>query len=213
MTPNAETTSHPSFGTIAITRCQGTGTSLFLSPYKHNNFIALEVHHADKIRDYSSDRAHSTEHVLTLLMSEAQFASLITGVNMGGSAACTIEKIAGENIEECPEDFSRDTFSREILADLESLAEDVDAVASESDGKVSKTIQKKIAGIATMIRNRLPFLQEQAEKAIDNAVISAKADIDAHVHSVITRTGLAALKGEKTGLPELPFGAKKEESK
>lgn len=82
--------SHPAYGMILAARVQG-GARLAGSDFKHQSYIAIEVRHAHLSRSLSNDRWHGDKHIIRLSLSEAQWATFVSSMNVGFGVPCTLK--------------------------------------------------------------------------------------------------------------------------
>ena len=81
---------HPSFGCIQVSRCSGT-VKLFGSPIpRHDHFIALRIHTARRDVWDAGESVSAKGGIIEVALSEAQWASLLSSLNIGQGTPCTI---------------------------------------------------------------------------------------------------------------------------
>jgi hypothetical protein len=199
---------HPSFGLLAISRVQSTGRRLFESPFKHQHFITLSIKRASRQRTELHDNMlMDGEEIVEVSMSEVQFASAITGLNVGMGTPCTISRLNGKLVEEPKRDQTKQTFEREgreHYAELLGMAEELERLAGLKAGDVKAPERERMKFLALKIQQGLSssreFFVKQFHEKMDKVTAAAKAEIQAHVANVVQRAGLKALS-EK----DLPF--------
>ena len=83
---------HPAFGMIGIFRTSGQ-RHLFGSPLeRHNGYVTLRVRHAERFSSgHGSDSFFGRSQIINVVLSEAQFAQLITNWNQGEGVPCTLD--------------------------------------------------------------------------------------------------------------------------
>ena len=186
----------PYMGTVQISRVSGH-VALFDSEAKHQHFIALRINHADRRRSLSQDWIHSKGQVVEVYMTEAQFAAMITSLNMGAGTPCTLNWIKGEGSIQGPvtPDDRIDMFHDEMLERLERAVEKIKAL-KEAPG-ISKKNQAALDGILTEITSNTGFVADQFGEHMEHCITKAKAEVEAYLSAYIQRAGLTAL-----GAPE-----------
>ena len=98
-----ERAKHPSYGQLSITRVNSSHhQTLYGSPIKHDSFISMRLHESEVYRENGVERHHAGTCLVEVNMSEAQFAQLITTLNIGGGTPVTISRIDGKNIDRPP---------------------------------------------------------------------------------------------------------------
>jgi hypothetical protein len=81
---------HPAFGMIGAARVQSMGTWLFGSPIKHRGFIILRIQEAEEHHRLNSDWHYANKLTTEVWLSEAQWASFVSTLNIGSGVPCTI---------------------------------------------------------------------------------------------------------------------------
>ena len=192
---------HPSFGIVRISRVSaGKGVSLFDSPFKHHHFVTLTVCEASKYRALNADHPHAGRELVSVSMSEVQFANMITSLNVGSGSSCTIEHVQGKDRPQCPVDATRETYAKEIretVADLLERAEIVTKHAHDPKLKAEgrKEMRENAYHLAMELRSSAEFLIEQFEEKMNKSAGAAKAEIEAYWNHKVTSLGLQKLKG------------------
>lgn len=202
-----KTFAHESYGIVGLSRMlHGMGkTRLFGSAIDtHHSTIVLKVQTAERRHYLAMDWFHARKTVVEVELSSAQFAELLTTMNMGDGVPCTIRYIGGKQMEPPPAElieaeevqsgFDRDceTLGRK----LRTLATDVTAIVGGSRwGKAEKdTVTQSIDSIIQMVSSNLPFVAASFQEATGKMVTAAKAEADAFLTNAITRAGFNALR-------------------
>ena len=98
---------HPAYGMVGFYRVSGNPGRLFGSSLKnHESYIALRIGTGERIHSNGWDRYYGSlrgEHV-EVMLSSAQFAELLTSMNVGNGVPCTIAYLGGKKVERAPED-------------------------------------------------------------------------------------------------------------
>lgn len=201
MIRRGDTEEAPYMGTVQISRVTGN-VALFDSEARHQHFIALRINTADRRRDLSRDLIHDTGKLIEVYMTEAQFASMITSLNMGSGTPCTLNWIKGEGSIRGPEHPENriDLFHDEMLDRLQSSIESLMAL-KETPG-ISKKNQGVIDGILTNLKSNTGFVASQFGDHMDHHMAKSKAEIEAYMNAIIQRAGLAALGAPDTEIAD-----------
>jgi hypothetical protein len=115
---------HPSYGLVHISRVSSgtSATRLFGSPLAHHyGTIRISIGSAKWLHGLHHDRyfgSNRGEHV-EIEMSAAQFADMITSLNIGGGTPCTIRRLAGAEVPSPPDyateaEHIRDNFENSL---------------------------------------------------------------------------------------------------
>jgi hypothetical protein len=210
---------HPSYGNIQLHKHTGN-TRLFMSPFRHQNYICISIGRARKQWHLSRDRMLSDlRSVVEVYMSEAQFARFITSPMDGNGTPCTIHNISGTYMSEPPAGDEIERFHDDIEKSATEAAEEITkalqfAESLLTQSSVSKQDRKSlvayIRAAQMKIIDSMPFTVHQMRARMEMVVADAQTEIEAHINNVITNTGLKAIAEQ--GAPiTLALGAPKEE--
>ena len=192
---------HPAYGMIGASRVSGHAV-LFGSDFTHQHFVTLRISEAEMHRDLSRDWPHAGRQLIEVSMSEAQWAAFVSSLNMGDGVQCTLERVGGEVIPGLPHPTARhdqfkDELTRALLDGNAALAEAVDML-KQMGGERSKAgaVLDRVERAIRAFGDSMPWVAKQFGEHMEDVTEKARIEIGAHALSVITRTGLAALKGE-----------------
>jgi hypothetical protein len=202
---------HPSYGMIAVNRFTIGGTKK--TPFfgssldTHYSGIRIVIKRAVLTKYPGSSRVDhpfARESLIEVDLTGAQFAELITAMNVGDGVPCTIKRIGGEGIPEPPAMANEAEKVREdIKTDVASLAvearELLTALRSTFDGKNIKKVDrqvliKKTEAVIQNLESNLPYLLTRFEEATEKTVVRAKAEIETFMRTTLEQAGLEALK-------------------
>lgn len=207
------TEQHPSFGLVSFNRISSGGKRrLFGSAIRdHGQTIRLRITSNVKLhRSDSGDRYYAPNTPdIEVELSAAQFAELLTTMNVAMGVPCTVLYKEGKRIPDPPETASeaervRGSFERRMAEAGKKLSAHRTAmVAKLEELKVSKKhwgalldpVDKMIqeAGVNT------PFWLEMFEEATEKIVVAAKAEVEAFTMSTLLRAGMKALSIDNGG--------------
>ena len=198
--------SHESFGMIQIhnTTC-GSGAKLFGSSLKHRHYITLSVTRATKRRHLSSDwYMPESRDLIEIDMSMTQFAEALTSLNTSGTPV-TITEFNGEQIEECPDENTLETFRKEMeekvsgdRQTIKQLIHDAERVLKRPGG-ITKAEKDALLSLLNSIANSLSnsmFTMKQFEEHVGNVLVEAKSEFNTHVSRIIEQKGIESIKKE-----------------
>lgn len=200
---------HPAFVQASFSRRQGHPGKLYGSNLDHHHtHVTLEVKRSELVHDLSRDWHFSKELLIEVDFSAAQFAELITTMNVGSGVPCTLRFNSKEGkIPGLPEDTS--TESERIEESFNAnLAEKVKRF-EEYEKQIAEILKKKSIGkadreqIKSMVYqarrffiDSAPFAATSLVEVKEKLVSSAKAEIEASLMDMITKTGIQTLKGK-----------------
>lgn len=189
---------HPSFGFIRASRVSGHA-ALFDSALRHQHYITITVGASEQIRENSRTWNMAGKEYIQVSMSEAQYATFLTSLNMGSGAPCTLTRLMGAKIEEPPADTNtRTAFDKEIEHDVQEAIGALKVAAAELSGLVGKgkATRKELNGLQGSVEKAIreislnaPFILTQFAEYMETLTERAKADLNAH----------ATLTGQRLG--------------
>lgn len=188
----------PYMGTIQASRVSSNpGAALFDSETRHGHFIMLRINTASRRRNLSSDWVHSEKQVVEVSLSEAQWATFISTLNMGDGTPCTIEWIRDVGKIDGPAmpDNRVDMFHDEMLDRLDQAKERLGALKNAPG--ISKKNQKEIEMIEQELTGNIGFVADQFGRHMEKYIAKAKTDVEAYMNAAIHRAGLAKLLGKE----------------
>lgn len=205
MKKNEKIETHESYGLVSFHRVYGHSGFMFGSDVLSENFIELRIARGEKIYDESLGfHYYPTDDLITVKMTNTQFAELLTNMNVGCGVPCTIEDINGKAVEqqtEIPDPLLQEfkkTFMGRSKDILNSLNKTKDELCSLIDKKnLTKKDQERMKSLLsryiTEIRCNMPFFINQYKEETANVVQRARAEIDAALQGSVIRAGIKAL--------------------
>ncbi len=207
---------HPSYGLVQFNRTSSSGKLFASSLNNHFNTIRLRIYDGvDYIRSDHGDRfyAKNTPFV-EVELSAAQFAELVTTMNVGFGTPCTIRRKGKEQIPSPPEVQQeagrvRGTFAKRMQKSADALMKHADELHTylEKNNVAKKHWGPLLAPIRQMLQEvgaNSPYWMECFEEATEKVVAAAKAEVDAFTTAAVQRAGLKALYEQEQARAELP---------
>lgn len=198
---------HPAFGMISFLRIQTGGKRrLFGSALEmHPTSILMRVKHASREHHMGRDWFFADKGIVEVELSAAQFAELITSMNMGDGVPCTLRYVEGKEMPSIPVDDKMekervvDQFKanmEHLLTDLRKKKVEVDRIL-EKKGALTKDERSKIDSVMqqtiSFVNDRAPFMMDQFSEAADRLVVSAKMEAEAFVRKRIESLGMQSI--------------------
>lgn len=193
---------HPCFGQISAARRSGS-TALYDSEFVHQNTIAITIKTSQLRRSLSNNWHFARNELIEVELSEAQWATFVSSLNIGSGIPCTLRHFNGQSIPALPEPITdrekfklefdqdmKDAFDR--LKSLETMIED-----SKLSGKAKEEIAKKIASVRSCFTSSMPFVAAQFGEHMENTVEKAKIEVNAYATQTLASLGM---KGLESGL-------------
>lgn len=219
--PDEEHEEHESYGLISFSRRQGNPGPLFGSSLKtHEAYVTLSLRKGTRISSHGYDRYYGSVRgdLMEVDMSAAQFAELLTTLNIGLGVPCTIRCLNGKRMGAPPDvklevEKARSEFQRkmgkvtEVFTQKRKEAETILEKKNLTKGD-KEALLSLLAKVEMEIGSNLPYSLQMFEEAAEKVVTHAKAEIDAVLMHNVLAEGIRSLAAENT-LPQLPEGEKK----
>lgn len=204
----AERREHPAFGQIGLYRGSGNAKLYGSAIDKHSEYIALRVHASYVEHHLGRDWYHTQPGLplIELKLSAAQFADMITGLNVGSGVPCTLDFVNGKEVPRIPWDQPTestkvvDSFKREVADKVEALKGEVERLVEIVNHKKAlnqadrKDLVDTMNRFAKLFYDSAPFMVDSFSEAAEKVVTHAKAEVEAFVHRVTVETGITALR-------------------
>lgn len=212
---------HPAFAMIGASRFTGGGYTLFGSPINHNSGVTIRVVEAREEGDQYTSRQYGDKMILELVVSEAQWASFVTAMNIGSGVPCTLTYRQDGDMVRVPAIEDTHPMERRALmikdkmakdmAELQAFVAELDKVLDEP-GTVSKTRLKELRGMIQQAVVHAPsnyqFAADMVTEHMEQAVTAARAEVEGYIlHQALRFPALAS------AAPQVPQLTQTKESK
>lgn len=192
-------TRHPAFAQIVASRVSGQ-TVLYGSDFVHKNYITITLTASELNRTLSNDWHFGRKQIIELAMSEAQWSSFVSSMNIGSGVPCTLTWQEGKGVipglpmpearanqfgKEFQEDFD------EAIQALKEALEEVDMLGL-SKAKADR-MKARIITAHRKISDAAPFVANQFGEHMEKELERAKVEIHGYATSLFQRAGIAAL--------------------
>lgn len=210
-----ESHSHPAYATIGASRVSGSA-NLFGSDFTHHGYVTVTIRKADLRRSLSNDLVHGYPELIEVALSEAQWATFVSSMNIGTGVPCTLQWQTGVgDIAEIADPPDRKgQFKKEaaehlasVHASLEQLRDQI--AATSLSAKVKTALYNTVRMAEINLSANTGFVADQFVEHIEKVTEHAKIELNAYMTNLIARTGLTALQA---GPPPLELGPAKEET-
>jgi hypothetical protein len=105
---------HPAYAQIGASRVSGRAF-LYGSDFDHHAYMTISIYKSELHRGLSCDRAFSRGEIIEVALSEAQWATFVSTLNVGSGVQCTIQHLNRERVPQLPEAPKRKTQFQEEL--------------------------------------------------------------------------------------------------
>lgn len=201
--------SHPAYGSVVFHRVTGGVGRLYGSHLRdHTTSVRLSISRAQVKHDLSQDWhfASPADEIVEVELSYAQFAQLLTNMNVGNGTPCTIRHLNGKRIEPLPDD---EKIEHEKIVDefKEKINRLVDALKA-GQLRVRELLSKKsaltkvekeeidhvLSVVVMEVGANAPFVVDQFQESAQKIVTEAKAEIDATITTAALKLGVECLQ-------------------
>ena len=184
---------HPAYAMIGAGRVTGAAT-LAGSDFKHQHYVHIEIRHGHISRSLSNDRWHGDKSIVRVSLSEAQWATFVSSMNVGFGVPCTLEWTQQDgripSIERTPDRANQ--FKGEVGRTMQDA---LDKMQKAYDEAPTKKLKAVIGSAMTEIRSNVSFVQDQFSEHMEHTVEKAKIEVNAYVTNAVQRAGLQAIAG------------------
>jgi hypothetical protein len=196
---------HESYGILHISRTSGGSGAvrLFGSPLAtHYGTIRLTISKGKWIHGLHHDRYYGmSKEFIEVEMSAAQFADVITSLNIGSGTPCTIRYVGGQRVPDPPDHATeaahiRDSFEKSVdkyTAKAHEYRKVIDKLTSKLPTKAREQIRVALDVIEDQLASNVPFVVKQFQEATTRITSAAKAEVDAFVTGVVRAAGLQSI--------------------
>lgn len=193
-------TTHPAFAQIGAHRISGRA-NLHGSDFSHNHYVVIRVRRSELNRDLNRDWHYARDEYIEVALSESQWATFVSSLNMGDGTPCTLTALNGKMVPGLPDPKSRaDQFADELEGRLGKMADRIRKQIAEIDdmglpkGKAA-ILKSGLERTLTDLVANLPFVAKQFDEHMEEVVESGKQEIHGYMTSHLQRAGLMALNG------------------
>lgn len=194
-------TTHPAFAQIGASRTSGHAI-LYGSDFVHNATIRIRIHRSQLRRDLAHDWHHGRDELIEVELSEAQWATFVSSLNVGDGTPCTLRRLEGERMPEisAPVD-RREQFAGEVGERLKRATDGLRGLAGRLDEmglpkKKAKEIQDAISHALMDLESNVKFVAKSFDEHMETTVEKAKQEVHGYIQGVVNRAGIASLAGE-----------------
>lgn len=197
-------TTHPSFAQIGASRVSGRAV-LYGSDFTHQHSVRIRIAASKLHRNLANDWHFAGEPYIEVELSEAQWATFVSSMNVGGGVPCTLRSKDGEMIPELPDPSSRtEQFAAEMQTRVERAIDSVAALAEEVEtlkisDKAKKALLGRIGSARTQLVNNTKFIAEQFDEHMEGTIEKAKVEVNAYAVKTLMRAGLDAVQAQALG--------------
>jgi hypothetical protein len=184
---------HPAWGLIGASRVSsGRGTPLFDSDILHQHYVVVRLKRASRQRSLHNDHKHGREELVEIALSEAQWASFVSTMNIGDGVPCTIEHVSRETMPRVEHDPRLAVSMDEVGRAAEKAIEEIQAAFSAYQKKKTAENRRTLEYAIKNAPSNMSFAAKSLSEHAENVVQRARADIEAMVVSKAQQLGIDA---------------------
>lgn len=189
---------HPAFGQLSASRVHGR-QALYGSDFEHNAYITIRLSESELHRDLSRDWPYAKKQLFEVALSEAQWATFVSAMNVGEGVQCTIEHrhdkgyVPKFTIPDRTAQYKAE-FGNKLKGTLESI--DTMTKHVEAMGLPKGKTQEIISALRMIkqgLASNLPFVAESFDEHVEETVEKAKTEVHGYMLGVLQRAGLEKL--------------------
>jgi hypothetical protein len=202
---------HESFGCIQANRVSGSTKLVGSAVDTHMHFIVIRIKRAQF--ETSKFNARSTiwpnhgidDEIVEVAMSAAQWAEMITCMNVGLGIPCTLRYVRGRRMEDVPDTHSdpTDRILREFQEELKKAPKDAYKAQEKLlaliesaglSGKKTAELAAAARAVAPRFEANVPFILKEFSEAAEKSVAAVKSEIDASLSLMAMNLGLERMR-------------------
>ena len=198
------TMTHPAFAQIGASRVSG-GRTLYGSDFLHQNYVSIKLNRSKLKRSLSQDWHFGGEELFEIEMSEAQWATFVSSMNVGHGVPCTISHIDRKAMPGIPfrtqdSEFKNDVrdHANKSVDHLKALLKTVEANTVGLSKARQNELLQPIKDAITEISSNLPFVADAFDKHVETKIEAAKVEMHGYMAGVLHSAGLQALTEKQT---------------
>lgn len=180
---------HESWVMIGAHHYSGGNVHLFDSEIAHQHFIGVTVKRCKRRRDLNRDWLHSSETLLEVHMSQAQWGAFVSSFGQGNGVPATLDYLTGVgHVSSAPVESRFDESHAEVLnageEALQSVQEGYERVMEAFEVGGKKAMREALRGLAIRLQNapkHMEFAAESLTEHVENVITKARADIEGMV--------------------------------
>ena len=182
---------HPAWGLIGASRVSANPhAALFDSDIQHQHYVVVRLRRASRRRTLGSDRTHGEEQIVEIAMSEAQWASFVSTMNVGDGVPCTIERVGAEVMPGVEYEPRLAVSMDEVDNAAHKAMEEVQEAFDTYEAHKTKANRDRLKYAIKNAPANICFAAERLSEHGENVVQRARADIEAMVVSKAEQLGI-----------------------
>lgn len=215
MNTDDKTFEHESYVVVQLSRRQGHQYLFGSALESHQSYITLSVSKCRLVRTSTGDHYYGSisGDIIEVDLSAAQFADMLTNMNVASGTPGTMRRLLRKQIEPPPRiDTEAENIRTDYKSRLKSFAQKMASASKRLDEiidkksltKADRSQAKGILGEAVNeLSSSMPFFLEMYQEATEKIRTAAKSEIEAFMAIVVNSIGIKALKESGGEVPQL----------
>lgn len=173
----------------------------------------LKIKRSELKRNLGRDWHHEAAQIVEVWLSEAQWATFVSSLNVGSGVTCTIDWVQHEgDMPELPYRNEAHAVDDDLMAIMLGSAAKIQETIQAISDEAGLSQKKKDAMLERLVRLRrdlddsLPHLEKSFRRHMENTVEIAKTEVAAHTMNELVRMGLAQIGGKPQEILQLGGG-------
>lgn len=189
---NDFTETHPAYAMIGASRVSShPGAALYGSDFLHRHYVTITIVRSDMGRGISNDWYHGGPQLIEVALSEAQWATFVSAMNVGNGVPCTLQWLPGEEIPAIQPIQSRRDLHRAETEDR--MRDAIASLEALRDAAPTKKLRDMAEDALRRVTDGVPWVTEQFEEAAEEMIEKAKIEINAYATMTLMNAGAKAL--------------------
>lgn len=191
---------HPAFGQISASRVTATlGRTLYGSDFVHRAWVTIRISRSSFDRSLSRDWHHEKDSIVEVDLSEAQWATFVSSLNVGSGVPCTLDRIGRESIPGIVRRVEADHFRDEVSEVVVKAIREVEAAKSEVEASTlpatrRRAIAERLRMAAQHLRSNLQFVARSFDEHVEKKTEKAKIEVNAYLTSRLLQVGSSSVQ-------------------
>lgn len=198
------TITHPAFAQISASRVSGMSV-LYGSDFMHRASIRIRIYESTLTRQLNSDWPFAGREMIEVELSEAQWATFVSSLNVGRGVQCTLRQVDGQMIPDLPHRDEGKQYRKDMADQSKDAVAALNrALQTLSDAKMSvrdrTAIREAVEKAKQEITGNADFVMQCFDEHVETRMEKAKIEINAYLTQVVTAAGLTALQSQEPPL-------------
>lgn len=188
---------HPCFAQIGASRVSGN-KHLHGSDFSHQHYVTITICRSEVHRSLSTDWNHGRDELIEVALSEAQWATFVSAMNIGDGVPCTLQHVNRQRVPQLtPPEKQSKKFSDDMARTMTDIQQSLKNLTPQLGDAVNKTkakaIQRELELIASRLTGNTGFVADQFVEHMEGTIEKAKIEVNAYATAIIQKAGLEAI--------------------